>query len=80
MSRSGIILIAAAIISLVMLFADGRDTRADVRDATAQTSIVPDQYEDHIESDTTLIESGGGFGGGYRSRIESVVQGDSVGL
>lgn len=58
------------------------DARAGARDIRFSYDSIPnpDSEDQFIEGDSTNIESGGGFGGGYRSRIESVLKGDSVGL
>jgi hypothetical protein len=72
--------VALAGVLIARVFGD--DARAEARDLRFSIDALPtpsgeDQF---IEPDTPNIESGGGFGGGYRSRIESALKGDSVGL
>jgi hypothetical protein len=84
MPKTDTVLTAAGVVLAGVLVARvfGDDARAEVRDLRFSIDALPtpDGEDQFIEPGTDLIDSGGGFGGGYRSRIESALKGDSVGL
>lgn len=75
-----------AVIAAGVLFARvyGDDITAPAkpitRDVRYSFDFIPNPDNQYIDPDTENIKSGGGFGGGYKSRIESAVKGDWVGL
>lgn len=71
-----------AFVGLLLMRVFGDDARTQARDIRFSIDALPtpDGEDQYINPNSDNIQSGGGFGGGYRSRIESALQGDTVGL